>query len=329
VTSFTILGAGGIGTAVGVLLEAAGHPVTLVTHAPRDAEEIEAGGAGVTGCVEAQARPRALAGEVIVGPDDVLVLAVKAHQTADALLATAGTPRAAMSLQNGIEKEQPLIDRFGPERVLPSVVQVTATLQGPGRTRCASIATSAISSLESSAGSIAAEVASALTASGMKTLVVTDGAAVEWAKAAQWIPSSLLTAATGLTLDALLQDAGLAKIYVAMARECAEVARAHGIRIAEFPELYAREIVESTVADGVQTLIAIGERMSASELAGYRTAMELDLARGRAPELEPTAGAVRRAAVAAGVACPALETAQAIVRARAGMAAVTERAVCA
>lgn len=327
-TSFTVVGAGGIGTAVGVLLEAAGHPVTLVTHTPRDAQEINAGGASIVGCVEARAQPRALAGEVLVGPDDVLVLAVKAHQTAEALLATAGTPRAAMSLQNGIEKEQPLVDRFGAERVLPSVVQVTATLLGPGRTRCASTATSAISSLEASAGPIAAEVATALTASGMKTLLVEDAAAVEWAKAAQWIPSSLLTAATGLTLDAVLRDAGLAVIYVAIARECAEVARGHGIRIAEFPDLYASEILDGTVTDGVETLIAIGERMGASELAGYRTAMELDLARGRAPELEPTAGAVQRAAAALGVSCPALETAQAIVRARAGLAATTERAVC-
>ena len=327
-TSFTVVGAGGIGTAVGGLLAAAGHRVTLVTHTAQDAEELTASGVRVVGCVEAGARPRVVAGSVEVGPEDVLVLAVKAHQTAEALLATTGTPRAAMSLQNGIEKEQPLIDRFGPERVLPSVIQVTATLQGPGRTRCASIATSAISSLDSAAGAIAAEVASAFTASGMKTIVVDDAVAVEWAKAAQWIPSSLLTAATGMTLDAVLRDAGLAGIYVAIARECAEVAHAHGMRIGEFPELYASEIVDRTVAGAVDTLIAIGERMGASELAGYRTAMELDLARGRALELEPTAGAVRRAAVAAGVTCPALETAHAIVRARAGLATPRD-AVCA
>jgi 2-dehydropantoate 2-reductase len=329
VTSFTIVGAGGIGTAVGVLLGAAGYGVTLVTHTAGDAAEIAASGADVVGCVEASARPTAVAGSVDVGPEDVLVLAVKAHQTAEALLATTGTPRAAMSLQNGIEKEQPLIDRFGAARVLPSVVQVTATLHGPGRTRCASIATSAISSLDASAETIAAEVASALTTSGMKTLIVEDATAVEWAKAAQWIPSSLLTAATGMTLDAVRRDAGLAALYVAIARECAEVAQAHEIRIAEFPELYASQIVEGTVADAVETLIALGERMGASELAGYRTAMELDLARGRGPELEPTAGAVLRAALAAGIACPALETAHAIVRARAGVASPRERAVCA
>jgi ketopantoate reductase len=163
----------------------------------------------------------------------------------------------------------------------------------------------------------------------MRTLTVEDATAVEWAKAAQWIPSSLLTAATGMTLDAVLRDAGLAELYVAIARECAEVARAQGIRIAEFPELYASDIVEGAPAGAVDTLIALGESMSTSELAGYRTAMELDLARGRAPELEPTAGAVQRAALAAGVSCPALESVHAIVRARAGVATTRERAGCA
>jgi ketopantoate reductase len=172
-------------------------------------------------------------------------------------------------------------------------------------------------------------VASAFSASGMKTMVVEDAAAVEWAKAAQWIPSSLLTAATGMTLDAVLRDVVLAESYVAIARECAQVAQLHEIRIAEFPDLYASKIVNGTIAGAVDTLMAIGESMGASQLAGYRTAMELDIARGRAPELEPTAGAVRRAAVAAGVPCPALDTAHAIVRARARLATTTERVVCA
>jgi 2-dehydropantoate 2-reductase len=316
VTRFTIVGAGGIGTAVGALLHAAGHPVTLVTRTAEDAERINARGVRTIGCVEVDVRPRAVAGDLVVGPDDVLVVGVKAHQTKDALDAVAGVPRAALSLQNGIEKEQPLIERFGPERVLPSVIQVTATLEEPGRTRCASIATSAISSLRPSADDVASDVASALTSGGMTTLLVADAAAVEWAKAAQWLPSSLLTAATGLTLDAVLSGERLARAYVVVARECAAVARAHGIEIAKFPELYARDIVDGTVDAGVAVLTAVGQAMSSSELAGYRTAMELDLARGRRPELDPTAGAVQRAARAVGVPCPALDAAAGIVSAR-------------
>lgn len=328
-TSFVVVGAGGIGTAVAVLLNAAGHPVTLVTRTAAEAEEINAGGARCVGCVDAEAWPRAVSGGVALGAEDVLVLAVKAHHTEEALLATTGAPRAALSLQNGIEKEQALIDRFGVERVLPSVVQVTATNEGPGKTRCASIATSAISSLDPAAASVAAEVAAALTTSGMNTLLVEDAAAVEWAKAAQWLPSSLLTAATGMTMDAMLRDAGLAKIYVAIARECAEVARRHGARVTAFPELYASEIVNGTLADAVETLIGLGEAMGSSGLADYRTAMELDLAHGRTPELDLTAGAVRRAAAITGTACPSLDTAHAIVQARAGMAAMKEQPPCA
>jgi 2-dehydropantoate 2-reductase len=329
VTRFTILGAGGIGTAVGVMLQAAGHPVTLVTRHEADAEHIDVHGARVVGSVELDARPTAVAGAMELSRDDVLVLAVKAHQTWEALAAVSGIPRAALSVQNGIEKELPLIERFGRERVLASVVQVTATLEAPGRSRCASVATSAVSPLDLSGAELARKVVEAFDGSGMPTQLVPDAAAVEWAKAAQWIPSSLLSAATGLSMDAVVRDERLAHAFVTITRECAEVARRHGSEIAQFPELYARELVDGSVEDAVRTLIGIGEEMRGSGLAGYRTAMELDLARGKAPELEPTAGAVERAAQAVGVPCPALETAHAVVRARAGRTLPVQEASCA
>lgn len=328
-TCFTIVGAGGIGTAVGVMLQAAGHPTTLVCRHPAEVEEINARGAGVFGCCEQEARPRAVVVPLDLTGDDVLVLAVKAHQTADALAGLRGMPRAALTLQNGIGKERPLIERFGCDRVIASVIQVTATWQAPGRSRCASIAPSAISALDASGVEAAGEIAAAFTNSGMPATVVRDAVEVEWAKAAQWLPSALLSAATGLSLDAVLRDEGLARAYVAMVRECAEVARRHGRDLARFGELYARRLTEMSFDEGVQTLVSMGEEMATSELAGYRTAMELDLARGIEPEVAPTAGVLEAAARTVGVACPVLQTAHTIVRARASQSMCREQLACA
>lgn len=132
-----VLGAGGIGTTVGTILCSAGHEVTLVTRVPEDAERIARDRARVTGVVELNGRPRSTAETVHVDDHDVLLVAVKAHQTASALERVSGVPGASLSLQNGIEKEHPLIERFGRERVVASVVQVTAALESPGVTRCA------------------------------------------------------------------------------------------------------------------------------------------------------------------------------------------------
>jgi 2-dehydropantoate 2-reductase len=312
-----VLGAGGIGTAVGTILSSAGHDVTLVTRIAEDAERISRNGARVTGVVELNERPRSTAEAVQLGDDDVLLVAVKGHQTVGALERVHGVPGASLSLQNGIEKERLLIERFGKERVVASVVQVTASLESPGVSHCAAIEPSVVSTVDP-VGAVKTEaLARMFSDSGIPTSVVDDAEAIEWTKASQWLPSSLLTSATGLTLDAVLRDSSLARVYVTIIRECASVAGAHGVRLAAFGRLYAAELTEGTVEDATAKLAQLGKAMAASDLAGYRTAMELDLARGKPPELDTTAGAMQRAARAAGLECPALETMIAVVTARA------------
>lgn len=312
-----VLGAGGIGTTVGTILRAASHDVTLVTRVPEDAETIARDGARVTGVVDLLERPRSAVGPVEVDDDDLLLVAVKGHQTAAALEQVRGTPGAALSLQNGIEKERPLIERFGGDRVVASVVQVTATLTSPGVSRCAAIEPSVVSAAAPSGAARATDLAEAFSASGLPTTVVDDAEAVEWTKAAQWLPSSLLTSSTGLTLDAVLRDTALARVYVTVIRECAAVAGAYGVELVPFGRLYATEMTEGSVEDAAGKLNDLGASMQASGLAGYRTAMELDLAHRRPPELDSTAGAMQRAARAAAVECAALDALVAVVSARA------------
>jgi 2-dehydropantoate 2-reductase len=311
-----VLGAGGIGTAVGGILSAGRQDVTMITQLPVESEHIERHGLRVTGTVDLTARPRAGTGPVAVGADDVLLVAVKGHQTKDALQRVRGIPAAALSLQNGIEKEVPLTQSFGDTRVICSVVQVTASLQSVGISRCAAIEPSAMSAIHPAGAKIAKEMAEIFSNSGMPTTIVHNAAEVEWAKAAQWLPSSLLTAATGLPLDDVLRDDRLAGAYVSMVRECAAVANAHGVELATFGRLYAAKVARASMGDAIDELVRLGNSMAGGHLAGYRTSMELDIAAGRPPELDSTVGAMQRAARAVNVPSPVLETAAAIVRAR-------------
>jgi 2-dehydropantoate 2-reductase len=314
-----VLGAGGIGMTVGTILCSAGHDVTLVTRVPEDAEQIARDGARVTGVVELNERPRSRADIVHLNDDDVLLVAVKGHQTASALERVRGVPGASLSLQNGIEKEHPLIERFGIERVVASVVPVTAALESPGVSRCAAIEPSAVSAFAPAGVANAEAIAEAFSACGLPTSVVKNAEAIEWTKASQWLPSSLLTSSTRLTLDAVLRDGKLARVYVTIIRECAAVASAHGFELASFGRLYAAEMTEGSVEDATAKLVQLGTSMAESGLAGYRTAMELDLARRRPPELDATAGAMQRAARTARVECPALDAMVAVVTARANL----------
>lgn len=325
-----MLGAGGIGTVVGTLLAAGGNDVTMVTERQHEADHLTRHGTRVTGAVELAARPRSTAGPIGMERDDILIVAVKAHQTAAALERVHSSPGTALTLQNGIEKELRLTKRFGPQPVLPCLVQVTASLKSPGVSTCGAIEPSAISPPLPAAADAAKEVAEAFSLSGMPMTVVDNALDIEWAKAAQWLPSSLLTAATSLPLDQVLTTHGLASAYVAVTRECAAVAAAHGHELAAFGRLYAASIAQGPLQDAVTQLSRLGESMGNGPLADYRTAMELDLAHHRPLELDPTAGAMVRAARATGTQVPVLAALIAVVEGRAaGIGVATAKATSA
>lgn len=318
-TRYVVLGAGGIGIAVGVLLKSVGNDVLLITNKEDEASAIRANGARVVGVRDIEAYPDVRTGQVVCGSEDVLLVAVKAHQTLAALSGVEGTPKAVLSLQNGIEKEAVLAARFGSELVITSVVQVTATRQSAGVSHCAGLEASGLSAEYAPTRAVAQELADELTSSGVPTSVLEDAGALEWTKAAQWLGTSLLSAATGLTLDAVLRHRELARVYQSLVRECAAVARALGLDLIYFPGFYSREVLDLDEEGAIELLNELGREFGASSMAGYRTAMELDLAHGRIPELDPTAGAVERTARTVGVSCPVLETAHALVLARAEM----------
>lgn len=313
---FTIVGAGGVGTVVGVLLGSKGHDVTFVTRLPEEADAVQERGGRVFGLCERQAAIRAVAGKHEVGGDEALILAVKANQTHAALDSIVGLPGAVMSIQNGVDKELPLVSRFGSDRVVPCVVQVTGTLVEPGLAKCSAIDASAVSRPVGGSLSCVVDLARDFEAAGMPTQIVDDAGSVEWTKAAQWLGTSLMTAATGLSLDSMLNDFGLASAAVSIARECDAVARSAGYHVTSFPGLYASRLIELDHAAAVGVLREMGISMAQTTMRGYRSSMELDLSRGNPLELEETAGAVLRHASASGIPTPVLSTAYSIVRAR-------------
>lgn len=316
-TRFVILGAGGIGTALGVLLGSAGARVALVTQTEAEAAQIRTRGAQLDGERSALARPEAFSGGCTLTSEDILLLGVKAHQSQAALASTSGVPAAALSLQNGLDKQDTLAEAFGSERTIGSVIQVTATLVEPGYARCSGVGESALASLTAATERTARELALLLSTAGVPTRIVPDITPLEWTKAAQWLGSSMITAATGLSLPAVLRDPRLCWAYQSLIRECSEVADAYGYQLEEFPGFYVREVLARDPDAAVEFLDGIGRAFAASSMSGYRTAMELDLAAGRPPELEPTAGVLLRAAAAVDVSCPTLQTLYGVVRARA------------
>jgi len=117
VTSYVVYGAGAVGAVIGGRLHLAGHDVTLVARGEHLAR-IRAAGLVLDMADGAQPLPvrtAAGAGEVAWRDDSVVLLAVKSHQTEDALadlVEHAPAPTPVVCAQNGVANEPATLRRF-------------------------------------------------------------------------------------------------------------------------------------------------------------------------------------------------------------------------
>jgi 2-dehydropantoate 2-reductase len=132
---FTIVGAGAVGGSLGVFLARAGHEVVLVDQVAEHVRAINEHGLQLEGVRAFQVHVPALLPEQVRAPLGVVVLAVKTHDTAQALVPIApllGADEYVVSLQNGLE--EPKIARaVGAERTVAAFITTGAHYAGPGR----------------------------------------------------------------------------------------------------------------------------------------------------------------------------------------------------
>lgn len=291
-----IIGAGALGTLYGGLLAADGHDVWLLHHRADAAATIDEEGVVIEG-VDGETRRvvvRATVDAAAVGPADLAVVLVKAHQTLSAVeqhAACIGPETRVLSLQNGVTNHYRLRDHVGADRTLNGVVNQGAVPLGPGHVRRSS---EGLTELGGPDREFAERVAETFDSAGLETTVVDDPFDAIWKK--QLVGGALkpLAALTRLTNGALVADDGLAETMLRLMEETAAVAATEG------HDLDAR----ATHADLV-------ERMAGSE---HRSSMLQDVEAGRKTEIEDVNGAVVELGREAGVDVPYNELATRLVR---------------
>lgn len=133
--NITVVGAGAIGGTVGAYLARAGHAVTFCDMAAEHVAAINARGLSIHSWAEEfTVHAPAVPPEDLRGPLDIVLLAVKAQHTADALrfiaplLADAGM---VVSLQNGLNEEM-IAAAVGAQRTIGCLVNFSADYLEPG-----------------------------------------------------------------------------------------------------------------------------------------------------------------------------------------------------
>lgn len=291
-----VVGAGAIGGYLGGWLAAAGEDVTFIARGA-NLDAISKRGMKVTGEDGKETiatNVRAFSKMSDAGPQDAVLLTVKAHQVADVagdIHHLCHDDTAIVTMQNGIpwwyfwhyggqwggrpvrsaDPDGSIGLAIDPDRVIGSVVYPAAVLDAPGVVHVVEGRRFSLGEPNGKTTPRIERIAAALTNAGFKAPVIDDIRSEIWLKIWGNLSFNPISALTHTTLVELLQFPLTRTLCVEMMREAEAVAHKLGI----------------TFRVGIDKRIAGAEKVGA-----HKTSMLQDVEAGRALEIEALIGAV-------------------------------------
>ena len=311
-----IVGCGAVGGYVGVKLALAGEQVTFVARGA-NLEAIRSRGVKLImsdGAELVATDVRATADYSAAGPQDLVILAVKAHQVqsiAPALPALFGAETVVVTMQNGIPywyfhghagpfegRGVSAVDPGGvclrhipPARVIGCVVYPASVLEAPGIIRHIEGDRFPVGELDGAASARVAAISACFTRAGFQAPVLENIRAEIWLKLWGNLTFNPISALTRATLVDICQYPPTRSLSAAMMAEAQAVAHKLGITFR----------------------VTIERRIAGAERVGrHKTSMLQDLEAGRALETEALLGSVLELARMTDTAVPTLETVYAL-----------------
>jgi 2-dehydropantoate 2-reductase len=290
-----VVGAGAIGGLLGVRLAEAGEQVTLIARGPHLAA-IRASGLRLVGEDGRESVAKVAATDKIAeaGPQDLVILGMKAHQVAAVVrdlpaFYSAGT--MVMTAQNGIpwwyfmkqagpyegtrlESVDPggvIADHLPIERIIGAVVYPAAEITAPGVIKHIEGNRFSVAEIDNSETPRIKGVSEALRKAGFKAPVISDIRAEIWTKLWGNLSFNPLSALTHATLVDICRFPLTRELAAKMMQEAQAVGEALGIRFR----------------------VSLDKRIAGAEAVGaHKTSMLQDVESGRAIEIEALVGSV-------------------------------------
>jgi len=291
-----IIGAGAIGGYVGVKLALAGEDVTFIVRGA-NLDAIRRNGMKLLlndGTEQVASRVKATNDYASAGPQDMVILAMKAHQVeavAHEVPKLCGPETVVVTMQNGIpywyfhqhggELAGTIVRSVDPtgviahqvpaERVIGCVVYPASELVAPGVVKHIEGDRFPVGELDGSVSERVKAVSECFTRAGFRAPVLEDIRAEIWLKLWGNLTFNPISALTRSTLVDICQYGRTRELAAAMMTEAQNVA--HKL--------------------GIQFRVDLQKRIAGAEKVGkHKTSMLQDVEAGRAPEIEALVGAV-------------------------------------
>jgi 2-dehydropantoate 2-reductase len=308
---FAVVGAGAIGGYLGARLAIAGEEVTFIAR-NRNLAAINANGFKLIeedGSEQHTRAVRAVQSMADAGPQDVVLLTVKAHQVIDLLPGLRdlfGPQTLVVTMINGIpwwyfqglagphqgrglDSVDPggqLAAAIEPERIIGSIVYPAAELLEPGVVKVVEGNRFTIGELTGERTERIDALSQALIRAGFKAPVSKDIRSELWVKLWGNLSFNPISALTHATLEDICRFPASRALAAGMMAEAQQVAEALGVRFR----------------------ISLDQRIAGAEAVGaHKTSMLQDVEAGRAPEIAALVGAVVELGRITGVPTPQIE----------------------
>ncbi|MEE8465157.1 MAG: 2-dehydropantoate 2-reductase [Dehalococcoidia bacterium] len=274
-----VMGAGGIGGCYGALLARAGNDVTLIARGAHLAAIKEKGLQLVQPEDDFTVDITATGDPSQVGPVDLVVFSVKAHQNPEAIpliKPLMGDDTTVLTIQNGVESADELGQEYGAERVLPGSAYVLSNIVSPGVIKQISpVPRVAFGESNGERSQRAVAVQDAFSKANITAELSDDISKVLWSKLLYNSPANGMASAARLSPRDLIEFPEGSTMFRSAIQEVANVATANGVPLGQ-------EDIQ-----GAMDLIA-------ARPMGARGSMQADLEAGRPLELEAIVGSVGR-----------------------------------
>ncbi|MBI2803183.1 MAG: 2-dehydropantoate 2-reductase [Gammaproteobacteria bacterium] len=302
-----ILGAGALGALLAGHLSQAQHRVQLIARGAR-ADHLEAHGVAIHGLSEITARCEVVRGPADVTDADLFINTVKTYDSVAALASLRHLqPRVALSVQNGVVKEDELCARFGRTAVLGTMADFSGEVTDDGSVLFTRNIYFHLGELDGSMSARAMSIATAINSAGINTRAVDNIQSIAWSKYTGWVALMVLAVLTRKTTGVYLSDPNIARLTAQIVREMAQLSAALHIPLIDASPIPVARVLAASDDDAVTVVQATGARMHAAAPTHRMSSLQ-DLLRGRRLELEETVGHALRKAAELDLKLPTLET---------------------
>ncbi|MBU16685.1 MAG: 2-dehydropantoate 2-reductase [Chloroflexi bacterium] len=274
-----VMGAGGIGGCYGGLLARAGFDVALIARGnhlraiqKKGLQLVQPDG-DFTVDVSATDDPTQ------VGPVDLVLFSVKAHQNPKAIpliRPLIGDDTTVLTIQNGVESADEIGQEYGAERVLPGSAYVLSNIVSPGAIKQQSpVPRVAFGEPDGYRSERAVAIQKAFAKADIDAELSDDISRVLWSKLLYNSPANGMASAARFSPRDLIEYPEAVAMFRSAIQEVADVGTAYGVPF------------EDDDVQGALDLIA-------ARPIGARGSMQADLEAGRPLELEAIVGSVGR-----------------------------------